>query len=400
MRDLLRITGAFLAAVTILLHVGTTWADEKVRDDQAAADFSPVARVLDAAVADGAFPGCVATIGNADGPLWTQAFGHLAGDGKQSTTAETIYDLASLTKVLGTTSVVACLLRDGKMKLDDPLERFLPEFVSSAADESREARRRVTIEHLLTHSAGLPAGRPLYKSASGYKEIIAEAAKTKLAAPPGEKFVYSDLGFMLLGEAASRAGGKPLAELEQSLVFKPLAMRDTMRQPADNLRSRIAPTERVAGSQPDENKFVHGVVHDENSRAGEGLTGHAGLFSTAADVGRYGQEWLRALDGKSDVFPREWAERFVARHNLPAGSSRALGWDTPSGRSSSGTKMPQVFGHTGFTGTSVWIDRQRRIYVVLLTNRVHPTRANQKIHQVRRDFADAAVAAVAAVERE
>jgi CubicO group peptidase (beta-lactamase class C family) len=362
--------------------------------------FAPVAKVLEAAVADGAFPGCVATIGNADGPLWTQAFGHLAEDDKQATSTDTIYDLASLTKVLGTTAVVAALIRDGKLKLDDPLERLIPEFVAAAENDTAEddaaqaVRRRVTIEQLLTHCSGLPAGRPLYKTASSYKELVAEAARTKLSAAPGEKTVYSDLGFILLGEAAAQAAGKPLAELEQALVFRPLSMRTTFRSPGEELRSRIAPTERIAGTSDEQPKYVHGVVHDENARAAEGLTGHAGLFSTAADVGRFAQEWLRALNGKSDVWPGELAEKFVTRRNLPPGSSRALGWDTPSGRSSSGTKMPRAFGHTGFTGTSIWIDPQRGIFVVLLTNRVHPTRANQTIHAVRRQFADAAVEAV------
>lgn len=362
-------------------------------------DFASVERVLEAAVADGAFPGCVATIGNADGPIWTKAFGNLAAtdqqpDKQQPATPETIYDLASLTKILGTTSVVACLLRDGKLKLDDPLEKFVPKFVASAAPEQQPGRRCVTILHLLTHSSGLPAGRPLYKSASMYKDVLAEAAKSQLATAPGERMVYSDLGYMLLGEAAARAADKPLADLEQSLVFKPLGMRDTMRRPSESLLARIAPTERIAGTAENEHKFHRGIVHDENARAGEGLTGHAGIFSTATDVGRFGQEWLRALAGKSNVFPRELAEKFTARQHIPRDSSRALGWDTPSGQSSSGSKMPNAFGHTGFTGTSIWIDPDRGIYIVLLSNRVHPTRANQKIAAARRAFADATATAI------
>lgn len=361
-------------------------------------DFKPVATVLEKAVVEGAFPGCVATVGNVDGPLWTQAFGHLSAeppaDKRIATTADTIYDLASLTKILGTTSVTACLLRDGKLKLDDPLEKFVPEFVASAAEDQQPIRRAVTIKHLLTHSSGLPAGRPLWKSGRSYADVVAAAAKVSLDVKPGEQAVYSDLGFILLGEAAARTGGKPLAELEQSLVFEPLGMKQTCRRPEESLLPRIAPTERVAGTKAEEQKFVHGVVHDENARAGEGLTGHAGLFSTAADVGRYGQEWLRALAGKSDVFPRERAQTFVARAELPAGSSRALGWDTPSGRSSAGRKMPKAFGHTGFTGTSIWIDPERGIYLTLLSNRVHPTRTNQKIAAVRREFADAVAEAI------
>jgi CubicO group peptidase (beta-lactamase class C family) len=361
-------------------------------------DFKSVAAVLEKAVADAAFPGCVATVGNTDGPLWTQAFGHLSAEPppekRIATTADTIYDLASLTKILGTTSVTACLLRDNKMKLDDPLEKFVPEFVASAAEDQQSTRRTVTIKHLLTHSSGLPAGRPLWKSGRRYADVVAAAAKVSLDAKPGEQAVYSDLGFILLGEAAARAGGKPLAKLEHSLAFEPLEMKHTCRRPEESLLPRIAPTERVAGTKAEEQKFVHGVVHDENARAGEGLTGHAGLFATAGDVGRYGQEWLRALAGKSDWLPRELAQSFIARAELPAGSSRALGWDTPSGRSSAGRKMPKAFGHTGFTGTSIWIDPERGIYLTLLSNRVHPTRTNQKIASVRREFADAVAEAI------
>jgi serine-type D-Ala-D-Ala carboxypeptidase len=387
-----RVYAGFIVAAVIQFAAANRSVAEDDAGKKSKYDFAPVARVLEAAVADGAFPGCAATVGNADGPFWTQAFGNLsaevARDKRIAVTADTIYDLASLTKILGATSVVACLIRDGKMKLDDPLEKYVREFVIFGPEEQQATRRTVTIKHLLTHSSGLPAGRPLWKDGRTYADIVAAAAKVPLEAKPGEKTVYSDLGFILLGEAARRVGDKPLAELEQSLVFAPLGMKQTRRRPGIELLPRIAPTERVAGTDPDHPMFFRGVVHDENARAGEGLTGHAGLFSTAADVGRYGQEWLRALSGKSEVFPRELAVAFTARAEIPAGSSRALGWDTPSGRSSSGRKMPKAFGHTGFTGTSIWIDPERGIYLVLLSNRVHPTRASQKIAQVRRDFAD------------
>jgi CubicO group peptidase (beta-lactamase class C family) len=382
------------SAVNAIFALAIALQSVATADEAKKIDFGQVERVLEEAVAEGAFPGCVATVGNAEGPLWTKAFGHLAADKKQAATTETIYDLASLTKILGTTTVVACLHREGKVNLDDPLEKFLPEFVVSAPAEKQASRKQVTILHLLTHSSGLPAGRPLYKSASTYQDVIAEAAKTPLDAAPGEKTVYSDLGFMLLGEAAAKASGKSLAELERYYVFKPLEMRDTLRRPGDELQARIAPTERVAGTKPEDNQFHRGIVHDENARAGDGLTGHAGLFSTAADVGRFGQDWLRALKTHSPILPREVAETFTTRRNLPRNSSRALGWDTPSGRSSSGSKMPKAFGHTGFTGTSIWVDPERGIYVVLLSNRVHPTRANQKIGAIRRAFADAAVASI------
>jgi CubicO group peptidase (beta-lactamase class C family) len=375
-------------------------------------DFAGAAKVLRDAVADRAFPGCVAAVGTRDEVLWLAPVGNLAYEDAEKTggesgggnaaevnrvTADTMYDLASLTKVVGTTAVVACLIRDGKMARTDALEKFIPEFVSSAPEADRAVRRSVTIDHLLTHSTGLPAGRPLYQAAHTYKDVIAAAAKVRLEAPPGKQMVYSDLGFILLGEAASRAGGKPLAELERTLVFEPIGMKSTRRTPTKDLWPRVAPTERkprgetIGGAT---GEFIRGVVHDENARGGEGLTGHAGLFSTAGDLALLAQEWLRALDGKSQVFPQSIAKEFTTRRNLVAGSSRALGWDTPSGRSSAGSKMPKAFGHTGFTGTSIWIDPDRGVYVILLANRVHPTRQNQKIAAVRRNLADAAISAI------
>ncbi|MEX0641241.1 MAG: serine hydrolase, partial [Pirellulales bacterium] len=186
--------------------------------------------------------------------------------------------------------------------------------------------------------------------------------------------------------------GKPLAELEQKLVFEPLGMSSTLRKPPEALRPRIAPTET---DPSDKNRFIHGVVHDENARAGEGLTGHAGLFGTAENVARLATEMLQALKGQGKLFSQPLAKQFVTRRELVKGSSRALGWDTVSGKSSAGSLMaPTSFGHTGFTGTSIWIDPTRDLYVILLANRVHPTRANQRIHAVRRAYADAAVRAV------
>jgi CubicO group peptidase (beta-lactamase class C family) len=194
----------------------------------------------------------------------------------------------------------------------------------------------------------------------------------------------------LLGEALSRAGGKPLAEMERERVFKSLGLHDTMRTPPASLLDRIAPTEQKAEG----NGFWRGVVHDENARAAEGLTGHAGIFSSANDMARWCTEWLKGARGKSDIFPKKLVEQFTRRREIVKGSTRALGWDTPPGSQAGKKLSPHSFGHTGFTGTSVYIDPDADLYVVLLTNAVHPKRGNRAVLQVRRDVDDAAIDAV------
>lgn len=392
-------------------------------------DFTETARALRSAVEEGAFPGAVAAVGSSEGLLWIEAFGHLDAARSAAATPDTIYDLASLTKVVGTTSVVICLIRDGKLRLEDAVSKHVSGFLDRApTEEDRERRASVRIEHLLAHCAGLDAWRPFWRSVKSCEELLEAILAAPLAAPPGEATRYSDLGFILLGEAAARAGGAPLEELERRLVLEPLRMRETLRNPPRELRERIAPTEREAeppppapvagaekpgaeeggeaeagdpgGTEGDPpaaaaETFVHGVVHDENARAAGGRTGHAGLFSTAGDLARLAAEILRGLRGESRVFPREILERFTRRRGLVEGSSRALGWDTPSAGSSAGEVLsPDAFGHTGFTGTSIWLDPRRDIFLILLSNRVHPTRANLRIGAVRRSFADSAAQAV------
>ena len=355
-------------------------------------DFSSAKRVLEEAIDERAFPGCSVAVGTHDRVLWLRGFGHLDYDKSESVTPTTLYDLASLTKIVGTTSVVMGLVRDGKLAIADPVEKHVPQFVTAIDDPpQRDRRRKVTIEHLLTHSSGYPAGPRTPKDAKSFADVLAGTLNTPLVADQGQKTVYSDAGYILLGEIASRAGGQPLADLERRLVLEPLGMKTTLRNPPMDLRPRIAPTERISGTK----QFVHGVVHDENARAAEGLTGHAGLFSTADDMGRFAAEMLKAVRGESKIWPRDLAREFTTRRNLVPGSTRALGWDTPSQtKSSAGDRMSRMaFGHTGFTGTSMWIDPERNLYVVLLSNRVHPTRANPKIAAVRRRLADAVVEA-------
>jgi len=331
-------------------------------------------------------------VGTSNRSLWLKGFGDTAYDKGVKVTATTVYDLASLTKVIGTTSVIMALVRDGKLKLTDRVGMYLPEFIEGSIDRDQRAwRRQVSVEHLLTHSAGLPAWKPFYKKYDSYRSVLNAVIATPLDAPPGKRYRYSDLGFMILGELASRAAAEPLASLEQRLVFEPLQMKHTRRNPPLSWRDRIAPTERRA----DGKGFVHGVVHDENAAAAQGVTGHAGLFSTAQDLARFAQELLKARRDRGRIFNKQMVLSFTQRRDLIAGSSRAIGWDTATGGNSAGSQLSRSsFGHTGFTGTSLWIDPQRDLYIILLTNRVHPTRKNAKIGAVRKELADAIVRAI------
>lgn len=364
----------------------------------AAVSFAPVERLLAAAVADGAFPGCAAAVGRSSGLLWKGGFGSLDSDGHGAATPATLYDIASLTKVVGTTSVVLALLRDGKLGLDDPLGKHVPAFSSGAAERSA-----VKLRHLLVHASGLPAWEPLYRSVHGHEAVVAAAAALRLEGAPGTRERYSDLGFILLGEAAARAGGKPLGALEEELVFAPLGMRRTTRAVAPEDVSRAAPTERrppvlppPKGTSPEggggSHPAVRGVVHDENAAAAGGLTGHAGLFSTADDLALFARELLLARAGRSAWMPRALATEMMRRQGFVPGSSRALGWDTFTPGGSGGSRLSRAaVGHTGFTGTSMWIDPEQDLFIILLSNRVHPTRENGRIAKVRRDFADLVV---------
>ena len=365
-------------------------------------DFSRVDKLLTTAVKEGAFPGCAATAGSSSGSYWSGGFGSLALDRKTaaklslSATAtpgsKTLYDLASLTKVIGTTSVIAALIQEKKLSLRDTVASRLPAFApSSLKKEARALKKKVTVEQLLLHTSGLPGWRPLYETCKSYKKLLKAVLETPLEAKPGSRYRYSDLGFILLGEIAAKAGGKSLATLEKELVFDPLGMKNTLRNPTATRKSRIAPTELDKETKI----YIHGQVHDENARAGQGLTGHAGLFSTTTDLSRLARELLLALKGKSRKLDRKVIENFIRCKDTPKGSSRALGWDTPSEKSSAGKLASRKsFGHTGFTGTSIWIDPENDLYIILLSNRVHPSRANRKIREVRSALADEVVTAL------
>jgi CubicO group peptidase (beta-lactamase class C family) len=357
-----------------------------------AAGFRPgglaeVDRLLEGFRRRGAFPGGVLAVGREGSLVHLHPFGRLSYDADaRPVTADTLYDLASLTKVVATTTMAMILVDEGRLDLDRPVQDYLPGF----RGPGKEA---VTVRHLLSHSSGLDWWAPLYREIRGREAYVEQIQAMDLVYPPGSRSLYSDLGAILLGEVLERAAGQPLEDFVRQRVFAPLAMRDTMFRPPAALRPRIAPTEH----DPWRGRVVHGEVHDENGFALGGVAPHAGLFGTAADLARFAQMLLGGgvFEGRR-IVSRAIVELFTRRAGVP-GSDRALGWDTKSAEgSSAGAQFSaRSFGHTGFTGTSLWIDPERRLYVILLTNRVHPTRENQLIREVRPAVADAVVRALA-----
>ena len=341
-------------------------------------------RVLQQAIRDSAFPGAVALVGSRAGILAQSAVGTLDAADPAVPNERTLWDLASLTKVVGMTSGVLRLVQDGMIDLDAPVQRYLPEWTGPG-------KEKVTVRHLLSHSSGLPSWRPLYKEATSPAQALALVFATPLDTVPGARMVYSDLGAILAGQVVTRVSGTPFNEFVTRNVFRPLGMRETAWRPAASLRARIAPTE----VDPWRQRHLRGEVHDENAFALGGISAHAGLFSSAADLSRLARMYLNhgRLDGVQ-VLDSATIARFTSRPDSPL-SNRALGWEKPNGSNSAGRRMSAAaFGHTGFTGTSFWVDPANDVFVILLTNRVNPTRENRKIGGVRIAVADAVMGAL------
>lgn len=345
--------------------------------------------ILRSGVRDSAFPGAIAVVGTRDGVLARATAGHMDWAASPAPSGRTLWDLASLTKVVALTSAMLQLVDQGRVALDAPVQRYLPGFAGKWKDQ-------VTVRHLLTHSAGLPAWRPLYKEAATAKEAMALVYATPLDTLPGVRMVYSDLGAILLGEIVRVVTGDSLDTYTTSHVFQPLRMRDTQFRPPTSLRSRIAPTE----VDPWRQRHLRGEVHDENAFALGGVSAHAGLFSTADDLVRLARAYLNGgvLDGQR-VFSDSVIRLFTSVQNAVQ-SNRALGWETPTGGNSAGHALSaRAFGHTGFTGTSIWIDPDNNLFILLLSNRVNPTREHRAISGVRIAIADAAMAIVGSAAR-
>ena len=342
--------------------------------------FAAARRLLDPAIAERAFPSAVIEVGTAGEVLWRQAFGRLTFDAAAApATDDTIFDLASLTKVISTTPLVMQQVERGVLSLDDPISGHVAEWRG-------DDRADVTLRDLLAHCSGLPAWRPYFERLKGRSAYQAAISAEPLAYRPRTRSVYSDLDFILLGFIVD--GRLPLAERFALMLTQMGIVEEIQFTPPLLWHARIAPTEQ----DPWRGRLLAGEVHDENAAALGGIAGHAGLFGTAAAVGSYARHLLQVLDGRSGAFRRATLEEFVTKRADIAGSSRALGWDTMLPTSSCGTKMSaRAFGHTGFTGTSLWIDPEKDVYVVLLTNRVHPTRTNDAIKHVRPAVHDAVI---------
>jgi CubicO group peptidase (beta-lactamase class C family) len=333
---------------------------------------------LDRAVADSAFPGAYVMVGTHDRILASYGAGHLDWSPSAVPTESTLWDMASLTKVIALTSSMMQLVEERRVELDAPVQRYLPGWTG-------KDKEKVTVRHLLTHSSGLPAWRPLYKEAADAEAAMSLAYATPLDTFPGVRMVYSDIGGILMGEIVRVVSGERIDRYFAGHVAAPLKLHESMFLPPATLLPRVAPTE----IDPWRQRHLRGEVHDENASVLGGVSGHAGLFSSARDLARIAQLYLNRgeLDGI-----RIWKPETVAEFTMvqdSAFSNRALGWETPNGTNSAGHLMKRpAFGHTGFTGTSIWIDPANDLFIVLLTNRVNPTRANTKITAVRQRLSD------------
>jgi beta-N-acetylhexosaminidase len=361
--------------------------------------------IISAHLLRGAAPGAALAIARQGRLIRLRGYGNLdRRRGYPEVTDSTLYDLASLTKVVATTTALMMLYDDGAIRLDDPVRQHLPEWRGSAAKEA------VTIRHLLLHTSGLAAYAPLWKELQGREQYRRRITGMSVDFMPGTRTVYSDFGIMLLGFIIEQVSGRPLDVFLRERLFRPLGMRETgfsplqwpygmilidgdaeqARTPPEPIIHRIAPTEVDTVFRK---RHVRGQVHDENAFALGGVAAHAGLFSSARDMAIFAQLMLnRGFFGGHRYIDPATVDLFTRRQGV---GTRALGWDMPDANSSAGARLSaRAYGHTGFTGTSIWIDPEHELFIVLLTNRVNPTRDNQRHVAMRRDVTDAVIAAI------
>ncbi len=379
-------------------------------DVRGEAQLRPAFDVVEKAIVDKAFPGATMAVGYR-GKVSLHAFGKLSYDANSpATKIDTMYDLASLTKVVATTTLVEKLVEGdfpSPLDLDAPIERYLPEWIDGPQGEGPHKvvvrnlkelsqwqddrqiawRHKVTVRHLMTHTSGLPPFKEYWRTSTGKADTLSRIFAEPLEYEPGTKVVYSDLGIILMAEIIQRLTGEPLDKLAREYIFEPLRMKHTMYRPPKNLWPEIAPTEVDNQLR---HRLVQGEVHDENAFAIGGVSGHAGVFSTSPDLAAFCQ---MLLNGGVYAHQRVVKRSTIAEFTVPqalAKNERTLGWVVPTEGSSSGHYFSaHSYGHTGFTGTTIWIDPDRQLFVVLLTNRVNPTRENQKIMEVRPAVHDA-----------
>ena len=340
-----------------------------------------VRQIMDHAARDRAFPGAIAVVGTRSRVITTYAVGHLDWAPSPAPDAHTLWDLASLSKVIGLTSGMMQLVDDGRISLDAPVQRYLPTWTGPHKD-------RVTIRHLLTHTSGLPAFKAYDEITHDPDSLAKLMFGTQLDTLPGVRMVYSDIGAYMLGRVLEKVSGETLDGYLHRHVFQPAGMTETMYNPPASLIPRIAPTE----VDPRRGGLVRGKVHDERAYYLGGVSAHAGIFSSAFDLTRFAHMYLRngVIDGVR-VLPASQIPVFTKWQV----ADRALGWQKPNGTNSAGHFMsPEAFGHTGFTGTSIWMDPTNNVFIILLSNRVNPTRANTRIGRVRVALADAVLSAL------
>jgi CubicO group peptidase (beta-lactamase class C family) len=344
--------------------------------------FATAFELIRQAIKDRSFPAASVAITHRGNLVGLKAFGYLTyePDSPEATPA-TIFDLASLTKVVATTTMAMILYERGLLDLDLPVVAVAAEFAGE--DPRRDA---VTLRMLLAHSSGLPAYEKLFLRAQTRGELLPAAFSTPLTADPGAKTEYSDIGFIILGIALERIAEESLDRFCQHEVFGPLAMMHSAFNPPAAWRASIPPT---ANDQSFRHRIIQGEVQDENASVMGGVAGHAGVFASAEDLAIFAHAMF---SGGRPILRPETLSLFTRRESSPSGTSRALGWDTPSSPSQSGKYFSSnSFGHLGYTGTSLWIDPERQLSIILLTNRTWPDCSNQAIKQLRPKFHDAVI---------
>jgi serine-type D-Ala-D-Ala carboxypeptidase len=355
------------------------------QDDRFRSAFS----VLENAIAARAFPACSLAVTFRGELVAHKALGRFTDDpSSPEVTTASIFDLASLTKVVATTAMAMILYERGLLDLEAPVTAIVPEFASDhSGDDPR--RREITLRMLLAHSSGLPAYEKLFLRAQTREGVLQAAFNAPLAAAPGTRAEYSDVGFIILGVVLERLADESLDAFCQREIFGPLGMTHTTFTPTPAFKNSIPPT---ADDRTFRHRIIQGEVQDENASVLGGVAPHAGLFSTAEDLAIFAHAMLNA---GYPILRSTTVELFSRRESAPQGTSRALGWDTPSAPSQSGKYFsPRSFGHLGYTGTSLWIDPDRQLSIALLTNRTWPDCQNQAIKQVRPAFHDAVMEAL------
>jgi CubicO group peptidase (beta-lactamase class C family) len=347
------------------------------------ASLNTATKLLNSALADHAFPGASVAVTHHHKLVLSEGIGRFTYQPDSPIlTAETTFDLASLTKVVATTAAAMVLFERGQFALDQRVAEVVPEFAEG--EDSR--KKQITFRMLLAHSSGLPAHVRFFEQVKTKQDLLRAAFAVPLESPPMTRAEYSDIGFIILGVALERIAKQPLDHFCALEIFQPLGMLDTGFRPAKERRRFIPPTLAAVDFR---SRVIQGEVHDENASVMGGVAGHAGLFAPATDVAKFAGCMLR---GGDPILKPATIKLFSTREQLPSGTTRALGWDTPSSPSQSGKYFSShSFGHLGYTGTSLWIDPERELSITLLTNRTWPDNSSQAIKQVRPAVHDAII---------